>query len=502
MESEALPPSSDPFTPDGGPAATGLRPGVLPELRTLDPVSSLEPVAGVRDSILRREALYRHSLATADVIAASIAVLTAFVMLGATQASNWTLLAIPAVVVVAKVVGLYDRDRDLVAKTTLDEAPTLFQVAMLYTLVLTAGAAVVFGGNLEPLQVLGLCATFFGSLLVLRTAARTAVLAFSSPERCLVIADKQTFARVRSKLESSRFVNVEIVGRAAPSPTPGTADDAIGSLGQLRAMVSEREVHRVILATAPGSADHLDAVRLLSSLGVRVSLAPRLFEVVGPSVRFDHVDGLSLMGVPAFGLSRSSQVVKRCFDLAVAGLGVALLTPLFAAIAIAIKLGSPGPVFFRQARIGRRGRQFMMIKFRSMTVDAEARKANLIELNEAGRGLFKLANDPRITRVGLVLRRLSLDELPQLLNVLKGDMSLVGPRPLVPEDDCFVEGWDRRRLAVLPGITGAWQILGSSRVPMEEMVKLDYLYAANWSLWNDFKLLIRTIPLVYGRRGI
>jgi lipopolysaccharide/colanic/teichoic acid biosynthesis glycosyltransferase len=189
--------------------------------------------------------------------------------------------------------------------------------------------------------------------------------------------------------------------------------------------------------------------------------------------------------------------LKRAFDLTVAGTALVFLAPLFAAIAIAIKLESSGPVFFKQPRVGWRGRRFQMLKFRSMDADAELRKDDLLPLNEAGEGLFKLANDPRVTRVGVLLRRLSLDELPQLINVLKGDMSLVGPRPLVPEDDRCIEGFDRRRLAVPPGMTGIWQVLGSSRVPMREMVKLDYLYAANWSLWTDVKLLIRTVPLVY-----
>jgi lipopolysaccharide/colanic/teichoic acid biosynthesis glycosyltransferase len=142
-----------------------------------------------------------------------------------------------------------------------------------------------------------------------------------------------------------------------------------------------------------------------------------------------------------------------------------------------------------------------MLKFRTMVEDAEAQKATLASLNEAD-GIFKIADDPRITRVGRFLRRASLDELPQLFNVLSGDMSLVGPRPLVTDEDSAIEGWQRRRLVVSPGMTGFWQVLGSSRVPREEMVKIDYMYGANWSLWVDVKILLRTVPHVLARRGL
>jgi lipopolysaccharide/colanic/teichoic acid biosynthesis glycosyltransferase len=143
-----------------------------------------------------------------------------------------------------------------------------------------------------------------------------------------------------------------------------------------------------------------------------------------------------------------------------------------------------------------------MFKFRSMVRDAERIKEELRQRNEAEGGLFKITDDPRITRIGRYLRQTSLDELPQLFNVLTGDMSLVGPRPLVPDEDALIEGWERRRLAVKPGMTGLWQVYGSARIPMKEMVKIDYLYGANWSAWLDLKILLRTIPYVLSRRGV
>jgi lipopolysaccharide/colanic/teichoic acid biosynthesis glycosyltransferase len=152
--------------------------------------------------------------------------------------------------------------------------------------------------------------------------------------------------------------------------------------------------------------------------------------------------------------------------------------------------------------VGRDGKHFKICKFRTMCTDAEQRKSELRAINEAEGGLFKIADDPRVTRVGRILRKTSLDELPQLFNVLLGDMSLVGPRPLVLDEDAQIKGWDRRRLQLTPGMTGHWQILGSARVPLHEMVKIDYLYVAGWSLWSDMKILLRTVPYMLSRRGM
>jgi lipopolysaccharide/colanic/teichoic acid biosynthesis glycosyltransferase len=200
-------------------------------------------------------------------------------------------------------------------------------------------------------------------------------------------------------------------------------------------------------------------------------------------------------------LTRSSGIVKRVFDLLGVSIGLLALSPLMIVIAVAIKLDSRGPVFFRQLRVDRHGKRFCMLKFRTMVADAEQRKDELRPLNET-RGVFKMAEDPRITGVGRLLRRFSLDELPQLANVMRGEMSLVGPRPLVPDEDCQIEGHRRSRLDVKPGMTGQWQILGSDRVPLEEMVKIDYLYVTNWSLWGDVEIILRTVPHVLGRRGV
>jgi lipopolysaccharide/colanic/teichoic acid biosynthesis glycosyltransferase len=208
-----------------------------------------------------------------------------------------------------------------------------------------------------------------------------------------------------------------------------------------------------------------------------------------------------MLGVRRFGLTRSSMALKRMFDLAGSAVMLLAVAPIMAAVALAVRLDSHGPILFRQTRIGRDGKPFEIFKFRTMVPDAEARKQELAHLNET-EGLFKIAHDPRITRIGAWLRRTALDELPQLLNVARGEMSLVGPRPLVVDEDAKVEGLDRSRLHLTPGMTGHWQILGSARIPLHEMVGIDYLYVANWSLWTDLKILLRTVPYVLARRGM
>jgi lipopolysaccharide/colanic/teichoic acid biosynthesis glycosyltransferase len=197
-----------------------------------------------------------------------------------------------------------------------------------------------------------------------------------------------------------------------------------------------------------------------------------------------------------------ARAAKRAFDLAGAVLMLAILSPLWLMIALLIKADSPGPILFRQRRIGKDGMPFWMLKFRTMVDGADARKPALLHLNEAGEGLFKIGTDPRVTRVGRWMRSTCLDELPQLLHVVTGKMSLVGPRPLVPEEDAQITGSDRERLSVRPGMTGVWQVGGASAIPIHEMVALDRGYVEEWSPWLDVKLLAETAILVVLRKGL
>ena len=286
-----------------------------------------------------------------------------------------------------------------------------------------------------------------------------------------------------------------VAGAAPPIPVLGRPE-------HLRAIVREHAVGRVVLAY-PGQPDERGAavIRSLAGLGVGIDVAPPGAEGPAGPLPFRRVDGLRLVELRSLRLSGRQRALKRALDVSLSAVGLALVWPLLAAIAVWIKLDSPGPVFFDQVRIGRGNRRFRVYKFRTMALGADERKVELAGLNaHALNGgdprLFKIAGDPRVTRVGRLLRRYFLDELPQLLNVLKGEMSLVGPRPLIPEEDGHVADWARTRLDLRPGMTGFWQVLGHSAIPFEQMLKLDYLYVTTWSLPGDLRLLARTIPVV------
>ena len=271
-------------------------------------------------------------------------------------------------------------------------------------------------------------------------------------------------------------------------------------------VVQELEVDRVMLAPAASlNRERADLLCVLAERHVHVDLVPSWSDIVGARLSLNEMEGMPLLTVPYANLRHSSLLLKRAFDFVVSFAALVVFAPLYAACAVAIKLDSPGPVLFRQRRVGRDDRIFYVFKFRSMYVDADQRKAEIARLNFHGGGneigMFKAKDDPRITRVGRQLRRLSLDELPQLLNILRGDMSLVGPRPLIENEDRQVEGRHRQRLSLAPGLTGLWQANGRSDIPFEEMVSLDYLYVTNWTLWGDMKLLVRTVSAVTRGRG-
>jgi exopolysaccharide biosynthesis polyprenyl glycosylphosphotransferase len=448
----------------------------------------------------RRERLTRHLLAAADLVAANLALVLCIPLLGRGDSlAIATVVGISLLVLVlGKVLGLYDRDELMLRPSTLDEAPHLFQLATLFALLVWLAGHPVVGAELGRKQILGLWCALFLALLACRVVARAFARRLAPADNCLLAGEARACERARRKIGAARRVNAVVVAQV-------TGED-VGSQGlaaaTMTALAGRTDIHRVIVA--PGDSDQselLDLIRAAKALGLKVSVLPRMFEVVGSAVTFDDVEGVTVLGVRRFGLTRSSALVKRGLDLAGATLGLVVLSPLIALIAAAIRLESRGPVFFRQQRVGRDGRVFTMLKFRTMVDGADGLKDRLREYNEAD-GLFKIAADPRITRVGRVLRRSSLDELPQLWNVLGGEMSLVGPRPLVAEDDRRVEGWDRRRLYLTPGMTGRWQVLGSARIPLDEMVSIDYLYAANWSLWSDVKILLRTVPYMVARRGM
>jgi len=472
--------------------------GAIEVATPLVPPSPIADRVAPRSAVEQRDRLFRRALAYADLLSALGALLLTVTVLGDDRV-RWTLLAaLPLIVVAGKVQGLYDRDELLLRKSTLDEAPQLFQLTTIYTLLVWLLDGQFIEGQLGKAQVLVLWMALFGFAFCGRVVARRLAARGSEVERALFIGDAETYGRLQSKMGSA--VSVELAGRMS---LQRIAPRGVRSHTQreLAELVEWTNAHRVIIEpqALPPEEMH-ELVRAAKGIGVRVSLLPRVFDVLGTSVVFDELEGMTVLGIRRFGLTRSSLLLKRSFDLVGAVVGLLAISPLLAIIALAIKLDSRGPVLFRQTRIGRDGRRFRICKFRTMVADAEARKHELE--SECRGGLFKIAEDPRITCVGRFLRRTSLDELPQLFNVVAGDMSLVGPRPLIADEDDKIEGSDRHRLHLTPGMTGHWQILGSSRVPLPEMVKIDYLYVAGWSLWTDVKILLRTVPYMLGRRGL
>jgi len=449
-----------------------------------------------------REAVFRRSLAVADVLAAALALFVCVNVLGEDRLRPVALLALPLIVIAGKAHRLYDRDELVVNKTTIDQAPALFQCATLYALLVALLQPAFVDGSLSAIQIIGLWGTLFLTALLARRLARWLARATTSVERCLFVGTEESYVRLQNKLPDANG-RAELVGRMALNHIVSDQMVDAGTTVMHR-MIDQLDVHRVIIEPSEAVPQiTLDLVREAKSSGVRVSLLPRILEVVGSTIEVDDVNGLTLLGLRRFGLSRSSKVIKRSFDAAGSAASLLVLSPLLLAFAILIKLDTPGPVIFRQMRVGRGGRAFAMWKFRTMINDAEQLKPSLRVCTDPNvdAGLFKLADDPRITQVGRWLRRASLDELPQLVNVLRGEMSLVGPRPLVADEDRQIIGHDRSRLDLTPGMTGHWQIQGG-RVPMAEMVKLDYLYVAGWSLWFDVKILLRTVTYVFARRGM
>jgi exopolysaccharide biosynthesis polyprenyl glycosylphosphotransferase len=445
--------------------------------------------------------VHRLGIIAADVLAAGVVAALAMTWAPSRELAL-TVLALPVLLpLIAWANGLYQRDEQMLNKSTLDEAPTIFRAT---TLTAVVGYLLASWLLTEPIGAKAVGFVWLGLTLavpVWRSVARAASRRGLAPERCLVVGDHAQGHRLADKLVGEAGMNSEMVGVMPLGDAALPASRAGDRPSRLAETVRERHVHRVVIAagTESGPAE-LEAIQAAKALGVKVSVLPRVLEVVGSAATFDYVDGLTLLGVPRFGLSRPAEVAKRCLDLAGAAAVLLVAGPLMLAIALAVRLSGPGSVFFRQTRIGRNGHPFSVLKFRSMHDGADALKDSLRDRNEQ-EGLFKIDDDPRVTRVGRFLRRTSLDELPQLLNVVRGEMSLVGPRPLVPEEDRQIRGWHRRRLQLTPGMTGPWQVLGSSRIPMQEMVTLDYLYVANWSLWSDIKILLRTVGTVVARRG-
>jgi exopolysaccharide biosynthesis polyprenyl glycosylphosphotransferase len=379
------------------------------------------------------------------------------------------------------------------------------------SLILVGVVALIYGiGTNREFGTYGLAptavvfATLFIGLLRASYDLVTADLlrAFGVRRRAVLVGEGGDVEHLQRALGGGRGgIAYDFVGAVGRSPD-GISLPFLGRITDLPQIFKQREVDELIVAERDfDDRALLEIVELAHRRGVRVRVAPTTAELL--TQRADYVAG---QGVPLFELRPPAFVgtdwlIKRSFDLLVSVLVVVIGLPVWIAIALAIKLSSRGPVFFRDRRVGLNEREFEMIKFRTMRAGASELQPGLEAANEAEGALFKLRDDPRVTRVGAFLRRFSLDEVPQVLNVLRGEMSLVGPRPLPLRDYKLLEDWHRKRYLVLPGMTGLWQIAGRSDLSFDDLVRLDFYYLENWSIWLDISILLRTIPAVVAGRG-
>ncbi|HZU06901.1 MAG TPA: undecaprenyl-phosphate glucose phosphotransferase [Chloroflexota bacterium] len=321
--------------------------------------------------------------------------------------------------------------------------------------------------------------------------------------RVLVVGDNSAGRMIMQSIADQPHLGYQVAGFVALEPGPDFGRfRRLGTLAELPTVCAQHAIDEVIIAL-PAAYHHkvLEVRDYCQRQGLSFKLVPDLYELSLNRVELDAINGIPLLSVKETAIHGWNLFTKRAMDVVIASIGLTLFAPLWLLIALAIRLDSPGPVLFRQERVGRGGTRFYLLKFRSMRQDADRIVQELLAYNEATGPLFKMRNDPRLTRVGRVLRRWSLDEWPQLWNVLKGEMSLVGPRPPLPREVEQYEPWHYRRLEVSPGITGLWQVSGRSELSFDEMVMLDLYYIENWSLGLDLRILLRTIPAVFRGRG-
>jgi exopolysaccharide biosynthesis polyprenyl glycosylphosphotransferase len=456
--------------------------------------------------------LMRRLLLSADVIGLMSAFLLALALGPTTSAADrvnpWWEIALfaaslPLWVFLARAHSLYDRDEERSDHSTVDDIFGVFQVVTIGT---WSFLAITHLTGLPHPTVPRLVIFWLAAvLLVPLLRATIRIVGRRHPayvQNVIIVGSGEVAQLLDTKIQQHPEYRLKVVGFVDGdngASSSGTAQlELIGRTNDLPELVRTLSAHRVVIAFSADSDEQtLEVIRELQDSDVQIDIVPRLFEVLGTNAQLHTIEGVPLVGLATPRLSNSSRFLKRSFDVFGAIAGLILLAPLFVITALCIKLDSRGPVFFRQVRMGAGERPFRVFKFRTMVDDAETLKSEVAHLNMHVNGdsrMFKVPNDPRVTRVGAFLRRSRIDELPQLFNVISGEMSLVGPRPLILDEDQYVVRWARRRLKLKPGMTGLWQVLGASDIPFDEMTKLDYLYVTNWSLREDLKLILLTLP--------
>ncbi len=367
----------------------------------------------------------------------------------------------------------------------------------------------------RPLFSRLLYAFAWGAIIVLLCASRAVMVNLRrwrwtrgrGRERVLVVGGTGLGRQVMDSIVAQTFLGYSLLGYLEDRDPPATERRDghfryLGVVQNLETITRSQPIDQVIIALPFWEHHRLpEIVSVCRAARIEFRVVPDLFELSFDRINVTNLSGIPLIGLKELSLKGGNLLLKRAIDLALIILAAPVLLVLAGIVALAVKWDSPGPAIFKQCRVGKGGRPFTTYKFRTMVVDAEARKAELSELNEADGPVFKMRNDPRMTRIGRFLRRASLDEIPQFWNVLRDEMSLVGPRPQLPEEAALYEEWHHRRLEAKPGLTGLWQVLGRSDTSFDDMVRLDIYYAENWSPGMDLRIMLETIPAVLSGKG-
>jgi exopolysaccharide biosynthesis polyprenyl glycosylphosphotransferase len=451
------------------------------------------------EGLRRRGAVLRRLLAAGDWAALIVALCIATASTSSTDVAVlfWAVMFSPAWILVLKLHGLYDNDHRRIRHSTLDELSSLISASVLGMLVIDGLLALGPTGPLSPQSAILVGALSFLGCFASRGVIRFLWHRLTSVAAGLVIGPEQGVGMIARRVATHPEARLHLVGYLALSAADPGGDSAelprLGSVPDISRVAAEYDVERVIVTEREMSEPAAERlIEECKELGLALTFLPQHFGLLGPGIELNRLAELPVLDFRFSDPPRSTLVLKRTMDIVVSALALILLTPLLLVVSIMILVDSGRPVFFRQRRVGRDGALFTMVKFRTMGNDAEERLGDLVDLGKLEQPAFKIANDPRVTRVGRKLRRFSLDEVPQFFNVLKGEMSLVGPRP---EEEAVVALYDERqrgRLAVKPGMTGPMQVYGRSDLTFEERLAMDRDYLDNLSVLTDLMILLRT----------
>jgi exopolysaccharide biosynthesis polyprenyl glycosylphosphotransferase len=465
--------------------------------------------------------LVRRALVVADVAGLSAAFFLALAIYGNNGAqldSAFELIvflaALPVWVLVGKLSGLYDQDEERTEHSTVDEFAGVLHLVTLGAWLVIAASWVTGAADVHTERMIAFWAMAIAFVAVGRAGARALCRhSVAYLQNTVIVGGGDVGQLVARKLIQHPEYGINLIGFVDRQPKERRAElhdvPLLGAPEALPQIIPAFGVERVVIAFSNEShEDTLELIHSLRDFEIQLDVVPRLFEIVGPRVGVHSVEGLPLLGLPPARMTRSSRMIKRAIDIIGAGFGLLVSAPFFLVIALLVRRDSPGPVFFRQTRLGLDQREFTAFKFRTMYVDTDdsLHRAYIVSTMDTGaapqrNGLYKLERHDDITRVGRWLRKTSLDELPQLINVLRGDMSLVGPRPCLDYETDHFEPQHFERFLVPAGLTGLWQVTARSHSTFREALDLDVAYVRGWSLGLDLRLLFRTPGLMFRRKG-